>query len=369
MPKKSNTETDISKLYIAYSRVKRKILAKHTKQVRILLILFVVISVGSFLFATSQILKENYFVKVANAFLFTPDGYIDQFEGRTNVLLLGKADGDINTPYLTDTMIFASIKHEDPQSMTLISIPRDIWVPEIEDKINAAYHVGEQKRTGGGLSLAKTSVEKVVGQPIHYAISIDTSRLVQAVDILDGIDVNVKNSFTDNQFPTPGRENDDCGLDQPLQEGIEYPCRYETISFQAGLIHMDGQMALKFARSRHAEEEIERTDFARAARQQLVLEAMQNKLFSTQTLSSYSKLQSLYKLGREGMETDLVDYQLALLSRKIIQSKNNAGQHVLPEELLETPPLSETYNFLYILTPNKGSKEWSEVHFWVEGVL
>lgn len=328
---------------------------------RSVLLISVIVIIGGIITFTGNVIKRSYVFQVANGFLFTPDSTVESFDGRTNILLLGKADGDLNTPDLTDTMIFASVKTTEPRQVTLVSVPRDIWVPEMKDKINASYR-------NGGLVLAKSYVEEVVGQPIHYAIAIDSSNLVEVIDILGGIVVEVERSFTDHKFPIPGLENDECGGDPPSSEaGPEYKCRYETVTFTQGLTKMDGVTALKYSRSRHAEEGEERTDFARAARQQKVIDAIRTKVMNVDTLTSYTKMRALYSVARKSVETDLTDPQIAYLARRFSQSSKNINQHVLSQELFTMPELVEEYNFLYVLVPRTGN--WDEVHKWVEELL
>src|SRR4051812_32852477 len=57
---------------------------------------------------------------------------------KINILILGVGGGSHDGPNLTDTIIFASV---DPQlkKTTLVSIPRDLWIPDLHAKINAAY--------------------------------------------------------------------------------------------------------------------------------------------------------------------------------------------------------------------------------------
>src|SRR4051794_24706 len=73
---------------------------------------------------------------------------------KINVLLLGIGGGTHEGPNLSDTIIFASI---DPNTKktTLVSIPRDLWIPDLRAKINSAYATGQDKQTGDGLMLAK----------------------------------------------------------------------------------------------------------------------------------------------------------------------------------------------------------------------
>jgi anionic cell wall polymer biosynthesis LytR-Cps2A-Psr (LCP) family protein len=69
---------------------------------------------------------------------------------------------------------------------------------------------GELKRKGGGIALAKAAVGKITGQRIDYAVRIDFSGFVKAVDVVGGLDINVENSFDDYQYPVSGKEDDPC---------------------------------------------------------------------------------------------------------------------------------------------------------------
>src|SRR6266571_5266863 len=111
-------------------------------------------------------------------------------EKKINMLLLGVGGGTHEGPDLTDTIIFASI---DPgkKTVTLVSIPRDLWIPDLQQKVNTAYTIGENKqkalpagRQGGGLSEAKSVVSKVLGQQIDYGFKLDFSGFTKAVDMI-----------------------------------------------------------------------------------------------------------------------------------------------------------------------------------------
>jgi anionic cell wall polymer biosynthesis LytR-Cps2A-Psr (LCP) family protein len=69
----------------------------------------------------------------------------------------------------------------------------------------------------------------------------------------------------------------------------EYPDNnwgYQTFRLPAGKQTLDGATALKFVRSRHST-----SDFDRSLRQQLVIAAIKDKLFSLDALTSPTKLQ------------------------------------------------------------------------------
>lgn len=228
--------------------------------------------------------------------LMTKDVPLKKYENRTNLLILGIPGQKHDGIDLTDSMIFLSIDF-DSKDIVMVSLPRDIWIDSLKDKLNTAYHYGESKKEGGGFVMAKSAVEEVVGQPIHYSLLIDFDGFKKLIDLVGGVEVEVENSFTDSKYPISGRENDLCNGD------IEYKCRYETVTFTKGVEHMDGEGALKFVRSRNAQG-IEGTDFARGTRQQQVMFAFQKKLLSLENLSP-EKLADLATVLKETIRTDL----------------------------------------------------------------
>lgn len=298
----------------------------------------------------------KYATLVGN-FIFTPIDRIENFSGRTNILILGKAGGSHAGPDLTDTMIFASISLTDKKPMSLVSIPRDIWIPSLRAKINSAYYWGNQKQPGGGLMLAESTVEQIIGQPINYGMVIDFSAFTKIIDLVGGINVEVKNSFVDEKYPIPGKEDDLCNGDKL------YRCRYETISFNKGTIMMNGETALKFVRSRYASGD-EGTDLARDARQQLVIDALKDKILSRPTITSPKTLLVIWSVVKSSIETDMSDGAEAILARKIFDQKSNINSQVIPAEMLTNPPESAKYDFQYVFVPKAG--DWKEVWSWVK---
>lgn len=304
--------------------------------------------------------------RIATSFIFTPESRIRSFNGRTNVLVLGKGGEGHAGGDLTDTIIFASFSHAD-RGLTLISLPRDIWVPEIKAKLNTAYFWGKQKEEWGGLTLTKSLVEEILGQPVHYAVVLDFNGFKKIIDVLGGIEVNVETGFTDEKYPIEGKENDKCGGDH------EFKCRYETVHFLPGKQYMDGATALKFVRSRNAEGE-EGTDLARAARQQKVMKAVKDKTLSVGVLLSPRKLLSIWRVGRGLLETDLDSSSGAVLVRKAFQAKEKLKSVVLPEEFLEKPIPTEAYDGQFVFIPKRGTLpggkyNWNEVRDWAESIL
>ncbi|MGE5140035.1 MAG: LCP family protein [Rudaea sp.] len=212
---------------------------------------------------------------------------------RVNVLILGidRREGETG-PWRTDTMIVATL---DPKTKTggMLAIPRDLYVPIPlagvgENRINTANFFGDMnKYPGGGPALAKKTVEYNLGIPIHYYALIDFRTFKKIVDTLGGIDVDVPYAIDDAQYPT-----DDY--------------RTEVIHIPAGRIHMDGNLALKYARTRHTT-----SDFDRSKRQMQIILACRDKALK---LDMISKLPQLYSQFQSLVQTDMTLPQMIALA-------------------------------------------------------
>lgn len=64
--------------------------------------------------------------------------------------------------------------------------------------------------------------------------------------------------------------------------------------------HFDGDKALKYSRSRHTT-----SDFDRSRRQQLVIQALKDKLTSLDVLSSPKKIESIYTAVADSVQTNM----------------------------------------------------------------
>jgi len=219
---------------------------------------------------------------------------------RVNILLLGIDKRPDEQYARTDTMILVTI---DPANKTagMLSLPRDLWV-EIpgyyESRINTAYYLGEKDAyPGGGPALAMKTVQYNFGVPVHFFVEVDFNGFREIVDTLDGLDINVPKTLDDPTFPS---EN----------------YGYDPFHIDAGLQHLDGATALKYARTRHID-----SDFGRAKRQQQVLIAIKDKALQ---LGLIPKIPELWTTMGSTMKTDLqlVDIlELAQLADKITPEK------------------------------------------------
>ncbi|CAN5697145.1 hypothetical protein BH09CHL1_BH09CHL1_21660 [soil metagenome] len=215
------------------------------------------------------------------------------WNGKTilNILVIGldsRAEGgDQNA----DVIIIAQIDLINRQ-MRAVSIPRDLLV-EIPgfgyDKINSAYNhgiAGDPSNTAAGVGLVRDTVEYNFGVPIDDYVMINFSGFTDVVDAVGGITVDVPYDIYDPEYPT-----EDYGI--------------EVLDIPAGETEMDGEMALKYVRTRHAD-----SDDQRRERQLQVLRAIFSK---GQELGSLSKIDNMIlALGDSAQTSFPLDEQLTL---------------------------------------------------------
>jgi len=276
-------------------------------------------------------------------------------DNKVNVLLLGMAGGVHDGADLTDTIIVGSFDTQK-HSIALISIPRDVWSDTLKDKVNSAYHYGEEKKDGGGIVLARAIMEDVTGLPIHYVVTLDFTQFENLIDVLGGIDVTVETAFIDTEFPIAGRENDECDGDKT------YACRYETIQFQTGIQHMDGTLALKYVRSRHADGD-EGTDFARSRRQQDIILALKEKIMKLQPWFHIDIAKKLLVAADTATDTDMTIGEQLTIGKMALRNSSSMKK-ISMEQLLIVPP---TWMYgRYVLVPETN---YETVHAYIQQEL
>ncbi|MCL4353832.1 LCP family protein [Patescibacteria group bacterium] len=316
-------------------------------------------------------------------FMFTNNIALKKNDDHINLLLLGTGGGSHDGPNLTDTIIFMSIDQKT-NKVNIISIPRDLWVPDLKGKINTAYALGQNNNKHKGLLLAEATVSRILNQPIDYGLRVDFNGFVKAVDLVGGLDISVDRSFDDYAYPIKGKKNDSCGrtpeeikamasLSATLSNLQMFPCRYMHIHFNKGLQHMNGEQALEFVRSRHALGP-EGTDFARSKRQEKVIKAFRDKIFSAQTLLNPAKIIGLYNTLKNSIDTDIKESEFDDFIRLAEKMKNAQIKTSVLDYgdsatgrlgLLINPPTGEKYDWEWVLIPRKGNGNFSEIQKYV----
>lgn len=314
------------------SKIKRIVIPGILKIVFFIVAFFVIVGITKVILWSQSFMRETGLTPMTIFRLLVNTGVdLKSHGGRTNILLLGIGGGTHAGADLTDTILVVSLDAKE-KKMAMISVPRDLWSDTLKDKVNSAYHYGEEKKSGGGLTLAKVIVEDMVGLPIHYVLLIDFSGFENIIDIVGGIEINVPRAFTDTEFPIAGRENDLCDGD------TTFACRYESVSFASGSQHMNGETALTYIRSRHAEGN-EGSDFARSRRQQEVLVALQEKLKNPPTWVPPSRAFILFEAFNRASQTDMRIGELATVGKVIVKIGSAEERRISFVDFLTQPPL------------------------------
>lgn len=284
------------------------------------------------------------------------------------ILLLGYGGEGHQGGHLTDAIQLLYLDFENSK-ISLISIPRDLWItlPNGQsNKINAAFYTDKE--------FAKEEVSNITGLPIHYYIAIDFVGFMRTVGYeLDGIDVEVSQTLEDPWYPITGEELNPCGLTpEEIHEfsqtlsGFElerkFPCRYEHLYFEKGIIHMDGGQAMKYVRSRHGSSE---GDVSRGKRQQEVLIAMKNKLFS---LSSLNNIPKLYTQFSTHVQSDITLDIAQYLAPLLLNSKDfqYVAINLAPSNVLSA---STATTGASILISKEGIDSWNTTHAFIQQSL
>jgi len=218
---------------------------------------------------------------------------------------LDRREDQSNEPVRTDSLMLVSI---DPaaNSIGLLSIPRDLWVEipgqEERDRINRAYFLGEVRGTGGGPRLLQQTVSWNLGMRVHNYVLVDFKVLVDLVDLLGGIEVTIDYAINDERYP-----DKNYGFD--------------PFSLEPGTHLLDGEDALRFARTRHGN-----NDVLRAGRQQQVISGIRERVLSMNFLQLVAQVPALLASLSENLQTGLdiqQIVQLAFFAREVEAEKIN----------------------------------------------
>jgi LCP family protein required for cell wall assembly len=155
----------------------------------------------------------------------------------------------------SDTLMLIHIA-ADRSSVTVVSLPRDSWVlipGHGMDKINAAFGLG-------GPRLTVATVERATGLTINDFIQVNFLGFVKVIDALGGVNICLPQAVDDP----------DSGL-----------------RLSAGVHHVDGVTALKYARDRHS---FAASDLARITNQQSLLASLLQEAVSSGTLANPLRL-------------------------------------------------------------------------------
>ena len=202
-------------------------------------------------------------------------------------LLLGSDKRPGQTYFRTDTIVIAAVRPASGQ-VTLISVPRDLYVyiPTVGmDRINTPYEYGEMYHyPGGGKALLKDTILYNLGIRIDHFAIVDFDGFSRIVNTLGGLDVPVYCPYTDWHLIDPSYDPNNAD-------------NWALYTVGPGVVHMDGDLALWYARSRQKS-----SDFDRGRRSQEVLRALYARALQT---GAISKIPQLYNDFSSSVITDL----------------------------------------------------------------
>ena len=216
----------------------------------------------------SKDVKIAYTVK-KKLVVSTDPGAYDMTTQPFSILIAGNDSWDeVYTTGRTDVDMVATVNPTTKQ-VSFVSFPRDSYMP------NPAVANMNDKLTHMGIYGIQNTVDALANYTdvsIGYYVVINFNSLVAIVNAIGGVDVDNPYAFTCDSIDTWRGD------------------------IPAGVVHMDGAMALAYVRERH---DLQNGDFDRIMHQTLVIKAMLNKMTTpaviTQIDSLLTAMQGLFK--------------------------------------------------------------------------
>lgn len=309
MPNPKNLKkTDVKPKSDTKQRWWRRVYASRWR-IPILIVLALVIALSSYYLSIRSrvvVAREGDMAGALSAYRET-DFSLDQLkkdgDARVNILLLGKGGAGHDGGNLTDSIQLLSVDIFN-NKVGVVGIPRDLYVESAggASKINAVYSAAESKQKGSGGKAIKDVVGAITDTTVHYFALIDFSGLTEIVDAIGGIDIVVPKAINDSEYPA--------------EDGTD---SYTTFTLSAGPKHMDGELALKYVRSRHST-----SDFDRLSRQQQVISAVKDKALSAGIVTSPAKLTRLMEALADSLRTDMTPREVTLMFERVSRIENGS---------------------------------------------
>lgn len=235
--------------------------------------------------------------------------------------------GTLNTVSRSDVNMIVTV---NPTTGTILmtSIPRDYYVttqcdPQLGCQIGA---LDKLTHTGvHGVDTTKATLENLLGIDINYTFRVNFSSLVEIVDALGGVEVTVEPGYAVPELLH--------GEGRGVTEGVN---------------HLDGELALGYARERYAYQEGDRQ---RVKNQQQVLKGIIDKATSPAIITNYASLMDALS---GAFETNMSSKEI----QKLVQSQlSNPRSWKMESYSLDgtgsTEFCAELGNAAYVMIPNQ----------------
>ena len=237
-----------------------------------------------------------------------------------NVMLFGEDNSKKTSTSgfgLSDTMIMMSIDNRH-KKLKLTSFQRDtyLYIPgHGYNKLNASY-------TLGGAKLAIQTIEANYGVKVDRYAVVDFESFKEIINTLGGVDIELTQDeidYINYQMYKNGQTSE-----------------YTTIKDAPGIVHLDGQEALWYARNRGLQKGedgneigIDGDDWDRTSRQRKLLETVFNSMKSADLTKIISIVSSVGPLITTNLKKDEIT---ALVSHSLTYLSYDVEQYYLPEE-------------------------------------
>lgn len=216
---------------------------------------------------TTVIHQTVYYTKRENQSKSTKNQVNVVTEPFTILITGNDSYGGLTSNSRSDSNMLLTI-NPNTHTVLMTSVPRDYYETIICGNSDSGLACPENQRdklTHSGLygvDTTEKTIENFLDITINYYVRVNFSSLTNLVDALGGIDVYVEEGLAVDRF------NADWSL-----EGVE-----------EGWNHLDGKRALAFARERYAYTD---GDAQRVKNQQIVIQAMINKIASPSMIGSF----------------------------------------------------------------------------------
>lgn len=226
---------------------------------------------------------------------------IRDWSGNVNILIIWIGWERHQWWFLADTTIVAS-RSPEKWAVTMISIPRDLYVAWswYAWRINWLFARWHSKwwTIGSWAEVLIQKVQQIVWLEIPYYMVADFQWFKEVVDTLWWIELYVPETIHDTTYP-----------DNNLW--------YQTFHISAWQQVLDGETALKYARSRHTT-----SDFSRSQRQQEIIKAVLAKALQRENITSVSKLKSYYDTYTRMITTNISSKEVIWMVKYAYMFKN-----------------------------------------------
>jgi len=245
---------------------------------------------GAFLWARSAEsggLMDSLNTSIASLPLGNQPHHAEAKRDEVRILIAGVGGEGHPGSFLTDTLMLVEIDNKN-ESINFISIPRDLLV-YTEDgyyrKINSVYTTAYDKHQNQHRALGrlKREVQEITGLSINHYARVNFQGFKELINTLGGVTVDVKETINDPYYPDGNRG-------------------YDPFSIEKGEHTLQGERALKYARTRYTSDQ---GDFDRALRQQQVLKQIRHKLSDLHGVWDANKILNLARTAKQNLKTDL----------------------------------------------------------------